>query len=447
MAKRVRIPMLLLGAAILVVPCWLATAAQATYATPRATGHTAGAAQRPSSSFLRGVTINGGGTRAQVDREITEAKELHAQAVRIDVSWAALQPSAGQLAPAALAALDNVVRTAVGNGVKVIMLVQSTPCWASSAPPRIERACVPGGSSDADAWAPQRPADFGAFVAGLTQRYRGALAAIEVWNEPDYSGEQYLAGPNKAQNYAAILKAAYTAIKSVDASLPVLGGAIVGPNGGFLDALYANGIKGYYDGLAVHFYTLTIASLRAIHEVQLQNGDTTPLWLDEFGWSSCWPRQKTQAEQGCVTQRVQATNLVNMTRALARTPYVAAEVFYKLRDSSGEDFGVGREHGGHKRSFAAVAHVFASPFGDPAGVTLKLRRSGRTVLASGSAAVGDYMELEVLHQGVPRYRTIFVLDRFNRFSITLPAAVGTRRLLVRVWQYGKGVSSAAQRRI
>ena len=93
----------------------------------------------------------------------------------------------------------------------------------------------------------------------------------------------------------------------------------------FLRALYAAGIKGYYDGLAVHFYTLTLASLRSIHEVQLANGDTKPLWLDEFGWSSCWPRYRIQQEQACVTPQIQARNITNMFRALARTPYVAAD--------------------------------------------------------------------------------------------------------------------------
>ena len=70
----------------------------------------------------------------------------------------------------------------------------------------------------------------------------------------------------------------------------MVAGSLVGSNGAFLRALYAAGIKGYYDGLSVHYYHLTLASLRSIHEVQVANGDTKPLWLDEFGWSSCWPR-------------------------------------------------------------------------------------------------------------------------------------------------------------
>jgi hypothetical protein len=394
------------------------------------------------------VTIREDSSESQVTAEVAEAQALHAQVVRREASWSALEPSGpGQFSPSALAALDNVVRSATARGMRVILLVQSTPCWASSAPPSIARTCGPGRPSGANSWPPVHPSDFGAFVGFLAQRYGSGLAALEIWNEPDYSGEQFLAGPNKAEHYAALLKAAYPAVKATDPSLPVLAGSIVGPNGGFLGALYAEGIKGYYDGLSVHFYTLTVASLRAIHEVQLQNGDSTPLWLDEFGWTSCWPRQAVQEEQGCVPPSVQAANFVNMTRTLARTPYVAAEIFYKLQDSPAEEFGVIAPNGSRKPSFAAVASVFASPFGAPAPVTVALRDSAGQVIASGSGPVGDFMELEVLSRGVPRYQTIFTLDRFDGYSITLPGALGTHHLTVRVWQYGQGSASASKSKI
>ncbi len=145
----------------------------------------------------------------------------------------------------------------------------------------------------------------------------------------------------------------------------MLAGSLVGSNGVFLRALYAAGIKGYYDGLAVHFYNLTLGSLRAIHEVQLANGDNTPLWLDEFGWSSCWPHQKIQQEQACVTPKVQSANITNIFRSLARTPYVAAAMLYKLQDSAREDFGVLNAMGTRKPAFAALAGVLANPFGRP----------------------------------------------------------------------------------
>ena len=412
-------------------------------ASPASAAPAAGSA----SGLLRGVNIEYDSVSG-IAGELSAAKALHAQVVRVPVRWSQLEPYApGQLAPGALAALDEAVSTAAADHIKVIMVVDGTPCWASSAPKQVEQACAPGREAQANAWPPSEPAQYGAFMAFLAARYGSNLAALEVWNEPDQSNEDYLAGPEKAAHYAAILKAAYPAIKAVDPQLPVLGGSLVGPNGAFLKALYEAGIKGYYDGLAVHFYTLTIASLRAIHEVQLQYGDNTPLWLDEFGWSSCWPHKAVEQEQGCVTRKVQSANLVELTHEIEKLPYVAAELFYKLRNTGGEEFGVVTEGGERKPAFSALARVFASPFGKVSPVTLRLSRRGGRVTASGSAPVGDYMEIEVLKRGEPRYRAIFELNRFNGYSIRLPAAVGTRHLLVRVWQYGGGVASATKRRI
>ncbi len=254
-------------------------------------------------------------------------------------------------------------------------------------------------------------------------------------------------GQNKPRRYAAILRAAYPAIKRANSSVPVLAGSLVGANGVFLRALYAAGIKGYYDGLSVHFYTLTLASLRSIHEVQLANGDPKPLWLNEFGWSSCYPLQKVQQEQACVTAQTQAANLTNTFRELAHTTYIAAEVVYKLQGFLQEEFGVLYASGTPKPAFVALSQAFASPLGPVSSVTLSLRRSGGRVLASGSGPVGDYMELEVFKGSLLRYRALFVLNRFNRYSLALPSVLGTTGLRVRVYQYWAGLKKAAQRSI
>jgi hypothetical protein len=392
--------------------------------------------------------ISGEPYPADIDRAVASARELHAKLVRTDAPWAVLEPESGaQVEPAALAGIDRLLADAASRGLRVVLTVDTTPCWASSAPAALLDKCVPGQLSAANAWPPRNPADYAAFVAYLARRYGSSLAAIEVWNEPDQSNEDYFAGPEKAQRYAALVRAAYPAIKQANPNVLVLAGALVGSNGAFLRALYAAGMKGYYDALAVHFYTLTLASVRSIHEVQLANGDNTPLWLDEFGWSSCYPRQKIEQEQGCVTAQVQAANLTETIRALAHAPYVAAAIVYKLQDAPGELFGVLSASGAHKPAFAALASAFASPLGSISPVTLSLRRQGHHVLASGSAPVGDYMELEAFQGSVLRYHALFTLNRFNRYSITLPSALGAHGLRVRVYQYWSGMGKAAQKSI
>lgn len=415
-------------------------------------GHGQGSTRARSSSTapLGGVNIGGvsGLPPAAASTAIAQARALHANVVRVELPWSVLEPRGpNQIEPRALAFTDRLLADAAASGIRVIGLVDRTPCWASSAPAALLSKCVPESSSRANAWPPANPSDYATFVAYLAQRYGPQLAAIEVWNEPDQINEAYFAGPNKAKRYAAILRAAYSAIKRANPSVSVLAGSLVGYNGVFLRTLYAAGIKGYYDGLAVHFYSLTLASLRSFRRVQLANGDSKPLWLDEFGWSSCWPRYRIQQEQACVTPRAQATNITNMFRALARTPYIAADVLYKLKGSRAEDFGVLNEQGAPKPAFTALARVLAAPFGAPGPVTLNLRRRGGHVLAVGSGPVGDYMQLQVLEHGVLRYRALFTLDRFNRYSLALPAVLGTTGLTVRVYQEWAGPRRGVQRRI
>jgi polysaccharide biosynthesis protein PslG len=405
-------------------------------------------ASAPPPGGVNVIGLYNGARPSVADGEIALARKLRAKVVRAGVWWSALEPQrAGAVDGASLAFLDRLVADASAGGMRVILTIDSSPCWASSAPASLLAHCVPGRLNAANAWPPTSPAPYAAVVAYLARRYAPALAGVEIWNEPDQSNQLYFAGPQKVQRYAAILRAAYVAVKQASPAVPVLGGSLVGSNGSFLRALYAAGIKGYYDGLSVHFYSLVLGSLRAIREVQLANGDTRPLWLDEFGWTSCYPRQRVQEEQACVTPQTQARNLSDTIRSLSQTPWVAAEVVYNLQNAGHETFGLVSATGARKPAFGALAQALARPLDSPHPVVVRLRRHGNHALASGSGPVGDYMGLEAFVGGTLRYRALFVLDRFDRYSIPLPAVLGTRGVSVRVFQYWAGLGRAAEARI
>lgn len=383
---------------------------------------------------------------ARMSSEIAVARRLHAKVVRVGMPWSLFEPTAqGKLAPRMVTAANRLIEDAAAAHIKVIALLDDTPCWASTAPASLLADC--GDGNKAEAWPPRDPSDFGAFTGWLAKRYGSQLAAIEVWNEPDQANEDYLDGPEKPRHYAELLKAAYPAIKRADPNVPVLAGSLVGPNGAFMKALYKQGIKGYYNGVAVHFYTLVLGSVRRFHEVQLENGDHTPLWLDEFGWSSCWPKYKIEQEQGCVTPAIQAQNITSSFHELARTAYVKALLTYGFKDAPGEEFGVLDVKGKPKPSFAALAKALLSPLGPPSPITLSLKARRGSVIATGSGPVGDYMKLEVFKGGRLREEKIFTLNRFNRYRLELNKTLGTSGLVVRVYQYWLGLSDYAQRSI
>jgi hypothetical protein len=411
------------------------------YAQGRPGGHTS-AVPPLGGVNIAGLSDLADGQHAR--EEIAAAVRLHAKVVRVEVPWSTFEPTDARIDASALTGMDRLIGFASAAGIRVIAIVDSTPCWASSAPASVLHRCNARRAGTANAWPPRHAAEYASFVAFLAQRYGTRLAAIEVWNEPDQINQLYFAGPHKAVRYATILKAAYRAIKQANPQVPVLAGSIVGSNGIFLRALYAAGIKGYYDGLAVHYYTLVLAAVREIHEVQVQNGDAAPLWLDEFGWSSCYPGHRIEQEQACVTPAIQALNLANVLRSLARTPYVAATVVYDLQDSRNEQFGMLTGSGARKPSFAALSKALAAPLASPSPVALALRSVRGRTIARGSAPVGDVMQLEAFQGTVLRYRALFTLDRFNRYSLALPAVLGTGGLRVRVFQWWAGAGGAAQ---
>lgn len=395
---------------------------------------------------LVGINVRapyGGESAAAIRQELAYARQLNADVVRVELSWARFEPIAKDvLNRPTVAATDAFMRDAGNDHLKVIAMLDRTPCWASSAPPPVLAGCG-GGSEAAYAWPPRDASWFGAFAGWLAHRYAKRLAAVEVWNEPDQENEHYLAGPEKPRHDAELLKAAYPTVKAANDKIAVLAGSVVGSNGAFMEALYAQRINGFYNGVAVHFYTLVLASVRRFREVQAQNGDRTPLWLDEFGWSSCWPTAIVEQEQGCVTRRVQAENFATSIRELSQAPYVAALVPYKLQNTPTEAFGVLTGQGGRKPAFAALANAFASPFSTVRGISLRLSLDAGRIRVVVRAPVGDYMQLEAASSSW-RYKAIFTLNRFNKYDATLPAALGVKGVQVRVWQYWRGPAAGVE---
>lgn len=368
-------------------------------------------------------------------RELDVARQARANVVRVEISWWVLeQGGKGRIDAPYLAALDRMVREAGERGIKVLPFVWSTPCWSSTAPESIKRGCTgEWWERSVERYPPADPADYGAITAFLANRYRGSLAAIEIWNEPDHRDEFYLRGPDKEARYAAFLKAAYTAVKAQDPDLPVLAGSLVDSDGDFLEGLYRQGIKGFYDGLAVHYYGLVLGSLRSIRQVQARNGDNTPLWLNEFGWTTC--RGKTQAGHICVSTGLQARFLRDIFAALGGATNVKAAIVFQVRDDRSFDFGLVSSNFRAKPALRTVTSIFtAARAPKPRRILLRVR-NGR---AYGVAPAGDVVLLRAHYYDFGRKRfhptaswtPVLQISSRGRYSWRLPRDLRRGRWLM-----------------
>jgi hypothetical protein len=275
-----------------------------------------------------------------------KAKRLGADWVRLWASWDSIQPARGLYDQNLIAMLNNSVGQLKARGIKVLVVVQRAPAWASG---------VQGGIAP-----PHDPASFGEFMGGMAQRVPG-VDAWELWNEPDES-EFWLGGPSPA-HYAAMVRAAYPRIKAVQPGDVVVTGATTGNNFEFVEALYQHGAGGHFDAVAVHTDTAcltngpgryyrdergrvgryTFTGYREVHAVMAAHGDgAKPIWMTELGWNtqstkprSCntgsWAGQKRLG----VSKKRQARFLRSAYRCVAGDPFVQVALWFGMQDIRG----------------------------------------------------------------------------------------------------------------
>ncbi|MBA2517085.1 MAG: cellulase family glycosylhydrolase, partial [Solirubrobacterales bacterium] len=347
------------------------------------------------------------------DRDLDLAERSGARVYRVQATWSALEPIArGIRDPGALALLDHLVAGAAQRGMRTILVLSSTPCWASSAPASDRGGCV-GPTPNRFAVTRYQPAAANSAVpiaTFLAARYRSNLAAFQVWNEPDQSNENYWAGPDKVVNYVKLVRALYRPLKRAAPSVPVIAGSFVGTNGRWLQAMYDARANGFYDGLAVQFYNATLNGLRVTREVQRRNRDATPLWLTEWGFTDCYRKGEplVQIDQPCVTPASAARGIIDVLTALKTRPWVRAAVLYNTSDDGpgGYTFGLFTAAGRPKASYTAVRRVLTGVARTPKAPTVRVGRVGGGVVVSGTASRADVVTLRVTQAGVLRLRTV-----------------------------------------
>jgi Cellulase (glycosyl hydrolase family 5) len=381
---------------------------------------------------VQSISVGSATDPATAEQTLDRAKAVGAKLIRVNAIWASLEPRQGQQDANYLATVDRIVDGASARGIKTLLLVVGTPCWASSLGTK-DCAAANANDSDATRYPPANPADFVKVSTFLAARYGAKLAAFEVWNEPDQSNELYWAGPDKVKRYVALAKAAYGPLKAANPQMKVLAGAFVGPNGKWLQALYDAGIKGSYDALSVHFYDLPLEALQVTRAVEKANKDKAPLWLAESGFSSCYVKGSKDAatDHVCLSRAGQAQALTDLFSATRSTSWLKAVIVYTLQDeSTAYQFGLFDQSGKRKPAFTAVRNAFAKKKLKATKPTLRLTKAKGRVTIHATGSWVEVYSFAVKVNGKLRYRAAARTDRFGRIAFALPRSLGTRHVRV-----------------
>ncbi len=298
------------------------------------------------------------GTQAEL---LDEAAASGADTIRSNLAWPDVEPEPGSYD---WSRYDELYGQALDLGLRPLWVLANAPCWAYGEPPGCET--VPGHPPDS-----AHIADYAHFAALVAERYPEARG-IEIWNEPNLD-RFWVGEPPNPEHYAALLIAAYDAVKKANPKMPVLAAGLL-PAGETTDGkiAYAEfltrtldaGARGQFDAVAVHPYPFFSeepvrrvgAILNNTREVLERNGEgETPIWVTEVGISTSGPAP--------FSPEAQAEALVGIYEFLKAQPDVPVIIFHRFVDVEGIEgaresgWGVLTSDGDQKPAYCAMAEL------------------------------------------------------------------------------------------
>jgi polysaccharide biosynthesis protein PslG len=263
-----------------------------------ALSHSAAASAAPIPSDFFGVSSPELISRTPAERApvFADQKAAGVRVVRQLFDWSSIEPTKGSFS---WTSTDSFMTSAARGGMEVLPVVLYSPTWASNCPSATTpRQCAPANNSD-----------FGAFLVTLIGRYgpdgsfwrnnptvpKLPVTAWQIWNEPNFPS--FWGGAPNAAEYADMLKTVAPMIRGADPHAEIVVAGM--PDSlvrtairlvPYLTDLYANGIKGTFDTMAVHAYNETpdgsVGLVQQVRQIMAANGDSSPIWITEVGWAS-----------------------------------------------------------------------------------------------------------------------------------------------------------------
>jgi polysaccharide biosynthesis protein PslG len=320
---------------------------------------------------------------AQLNEELNTIASLGVGWIRIDMSWADVQPQNAQQYN--WGSLDRVVAAATQRHIKILAILDYTPAWARPTDCATSQKCAPASDSQ-----------FATYATAAVRRYAPqGVQTWEIWNEPNLEGF-WQPAPNPLA-YTHLLQASYKAIKQIDPASTVITGGL-GPLDdsatsidqlSFLSDIYGDGAKPYFDAVGYHPYSYpalpsyvvswnswsTMADLpTSVRSIMAANGDSAKqVWITEYGAPTGGPGalatttdSNFTAGPDHVSESLQAEMLAQATTQYKETPWMGGFFWYSYQDlgistaNSQNFFGLLRYDGSKKPAYYAMQEAVSS---------------------------------------------------------------------------------------
>jgi Glycosyl hydrolases family 39 len=251
---------------------------------------------------------------------------------------------------------DMAVAKAEERGIKILGVLGFCPPWAN------------GGHTYTYPPVPEHITDWENYVRTVCTRYKGRVAAWEIWNEENIANFWQPAHDSAA--YMTLVSHTSPVIREVDPEATIVMGGMAGLGIDFIHECLDAGIDNYVDALAYHPYvetmnpgtvlpneswcrylvTLVRAYIKAYGSRPLQ------IWLTEVGWTTI-----PNAVSPGVDEDTQGCYLMRTFINYADTE-VSRVIWHEIYDEGGLGYGLLRGDGTAKPSLSYY-RVFQDVFG------------------------------------------------------------------------------------
>jgi len=197
--------------------------------------------------------------------------------------WDVLEPNQGKWN---FEMLDREIALASKNGVESMLVLGSTPTWASSRPH--EKGCCTQSAAKGNIAEARNLQDWRTYIKTIALRYKGKVHYYELWNEPNHA--KFFSGTIK--KLVELNREAYIVLKEVDPTNIVVSSSVSIGGMNYLDEYLSEGGGKYADVIGYHFYVAPkppetfLASIKQVKELMQKHGVANkPLWNTETGWN------------------------------------------------------------------------------------------------------------------------------------------------------------------
>jgi hypothetical protein len=181
------------------------------------------------------------------ERDMLSVKNMGFHWIKQGIGWRDVELTKGKFD---WSVADKVIDKVMDyRELRLILRVDHQPNWARA-------GCSMQGP-------PENLQDYADFLTALATRYKGKIAAYQIWNEPNLAREWCDEAPDPAR-YAEMLRVAYQAIKQADPRALVISAGLsptgttppeAMPDDAYLEALYTamnDDSAGHFDILGLH---------------------------------------------------------------------------------------------------------------------------------------------------------------------------------------------------